>query len=147
MPRPAVHWSHRSERGQSPPEAVWLLPWWCTVALSHPLPSLNLASTLLPKIPMNRATVLRRLRAHKATMAQRFAVVDLALFGSFARDQATDASDVDLLVRFDGPKDWRRYFGAEAYLEDLLNRPVDLATRTELRAEIRPGVERDVVHV
>ncbi|MCY4056101.1 MAG: nucleotidyltransferase family protein [Cyanobacteria bacterium MAG CAR3_bin_5] len=96
---------------------------------------------------MNRATVLNRLQAHKAALAQRFGVVDLALFGSFARDQATDASDVDILVQFDGPADWRRHFGAQAYLEHLLDRPVDMATRTEIREEIRPYVERDIVHV
>ncbi|MYI87733.1 MAG: nucleotidyltransferase family protein [Synechococcus sp. SB0672_bin_10] len=96
---------------------------------------------------MNRATVLNQLRAHRAAMAQRFGVVDPALFGSFAHDQATDASDVDILVRFDGPPDWKRHFGVQTYLEHLLDRPVDMATRTELRAEIRPYVERDIVHV
>ena len=50
---------------------------------------------------MNRDEVLDVLREHKATLAQRFGVSELALFGSFARDQATDDSDVDILVRFD----------------------------------------------
>ena len=80
-------------------------------------------------------------------MAQRFGVVDLALFGSFARDQATDTSDVDILVRFDGPATSRGYFGTQFYIEDLLGRPVDLATRQELRAEIRPYVEEDLIDV
>ena len=52
---------------------------------------------------MNRDEVLDVLREHKATLAQRFGVSELALFGSFARDQATDDSDVDVLVRFDVP--------------------------------------------
>ena len=47
-------------------------------------------------------------------------MVELALFGSFARDEATDASDVDILVRFDGPATSRSYFGVQFYLEDLL---------------------------
>lgn len=42
-------------------------------------PNLNLISTLPRKIPMNRATVLNRLRARKATMAQCFGDVDVAL--------------------------------------------------------------------
>ncbi len=97
---------------------------------------------------MNRVTVLNQLRAHKATMAQRFGVVDLALFGSFARDEATDASDVDILVRFDAaPMTSARYFGAQFYIEDLLGRPVDMATRQELRAEICPYVEEDLIGV
>lgn len=87
------------------------------------------------------------LREHKATLAQRFGLVDPRLYGSFARGQAAGDSDVDVLVRFDAPPDWRRYFGAQAYLEDLLGRPVDLATEQELRAEIRPHVERDLIDV
>ena len=96
---------------------------------------------------MNRDEALGLLREHKAKLAQRFGVTELALFGSFAREQATDASDVDILVRFDPPPDWRRYFGAQAYLEDLLGRPVDMATSRELRAEIRPHVERELIDV
>ena len=96
---------------------------------------------------MTRDEVLGLLRAHKATLAQRFGVAELALFGSFARDQAAGDSDVDILVQFDAPPDWRRYFGAQAYLEDLLGRPVDMATNQELRMEIRPHVERELIHV
>ena len=96
---------------------------------------------------MNRDEVLDVLREHKATLEQRFGVSELALFGSFARDQATDDSDVDVLVRFDVPPNWQRYFGAQGYLEDLLGRPVDLATNQDLRVEIRPYVEREVINV
>ncbi|MDE0220777.1 MAG: nucleotidyltransferase domain-containing protein [Spirochaetaceae bacterium] len=95
----------------------------------------------------NRDQVLALLRAHKATLVQRFGVAELALFGSFARDQATDDSDLDILVSFDGMTDWRRYFCAQFYLEDLLGRPVDLVTDKALRAELRPHVEREAVHV
>ena len=95
----------------------------------------------------NRDLVLALLRAHKPTLAQRFGVAELALFGSFARDQPTDDSDLDILVSFDGMTDWRRYFGARFYLEDLLRRRVDLVTEKALRAELRPYVEREAVRV
>ena len=96
---------------------------------------------------MTRAEVLERLRAHRPTLAERFGVVELAVFGSFARDEATDESDLDILVRFDTPPNWRAYFGAQFYLEDLLQRPVELATREDVRAEMRPQVEREAVDV
>ncbi len=96
---------------------------------------------------MNRQETLDTLRAHKPVLAERFGVADLALFGSFARDRATADSDVDILVRFDGPATAERYFGAQFYLEDLLGRSVDLVTEKALRAEIRPYVERDAVSV
>ena len=96
---------------------------------------------------MNRDDVLNVLRAHKPILSQRFGVVELALFGSFARDQAKDTSDIDILVRFDGPATSKAYFGTQFYLEDLLGHPVDLVTNKALRAELRPYVEREAVDV
>ena len=96
---------------------------------------------------MNRDEVLNLLRAHKPALAERFGVTELALFGSFARDQATDRSDVDILVVFDGPATSKSYFGVQFYIEDLLGRPVDLVTDKALRPEIRPYVERESLYV
>ena len=96
---------------------------------------------------MTRAEVLEMLRAHRPVLAERFGVAELALFGSYARDEGTDGSDVDILVRFDAPPNWRTYFGAQFYLEDLLGRRVDLSTDGEVRGEVRPYVERDAIDV
>ena len=96
---------------------------------------------------MTKDVVLTLLRAHKAALSQRFGVTQLALYGSFARDQAAADSDVDILVRFSTPPNWRQYFDAQSYLEDLLGRPVDMATHKDLRAEIRPFVEREAIRV
>ncbi len=94
-----------------------------------------------------RNDILDLLREHKTALAQRFGVIDLSLFGSFARDQATDASDVDILVRFDGPATSKRYFGVQFYIEDLLNQSVVLVTDKALRAEFRPYVEQEAIRV
>ena len=96
---------------------------------------------------MNRDETLKLLRAHKATLSQRFGVVDLALFGSIVRNQATGSSDVDVLVSFDSPATSKRYFGVQFYIEDLLGRPVDLVTDKALRKEMRPYIEREMVDV
>lgn len=96
---------------------------------------------------MTRDEVLALLRAHKETLAQRFGVAELVLFGSFARDRAGNDSDVDILVRIGGRATSKRYFGTQFYIEDLLGRPVDLVTDGALRQELRPYVEREVIHV
>lgn len=96
---------------------------------------------------MNRDDVLSTLRTHKQALGERFDVTALALFGSFARDEATDRSDVDILVQFGGPATSRSYFGVQFYIEDLLGRRVDLATEKALRPELRPYVEREALHV
>ena len=96
---------------------------------------------------MNRDEALDLLRTHKSVLAERFGVTSLALFGSFARDQATDTSDVDVLVSFREPATWKSYFGVQFYIEDLLGRRVDLVTDNALRPELRPYVEREAVDV
>ncbi len=96
---------------------------------------------------MNRAQVLEQLAQSKATLAARYGVTDIALFGSTARDTARVDSDIDILVSFDGPATSVRYFGVQFFLEDLLGRPVDLVTDKALRPELRPFIEKEAVHV
>lgn len=96
---------------------------------------------------MDRNTTLQLLHDHMLTLAAEFGVEELALFGSMARDQAREGSDIDILVSFDGPATSARYFGVQFYLEDLLGHPVDLVTDKALRPELRPFVEREALHV
>ncbi len=99
------------------------------------------------KQAMGKSETLALLREHKPVLAERFGVVDLALFGSTARDEAGPDSDVDILVTFKRPLGSKQYFGAWHYLEDLIGRPIDFVTDRELRAELRPYVEAEAVHV
>lgn len=96
---------------------------------------------------MDRAQTLTLLQTHLPALIREYGVKSLALFGSMARDQAGEGSDVDILVTFDGPATSARYFGLQFYLEDLLGRSVDLVTNKALRSELRPYVESEAVHV
>lgn len=96
---------------------------------------------------MNRDTALEVLTRSKPILASRFGVARLALFGSTARNLARDDSDVDVLVAFDGPATSERYFGVQFYLEDKLQRPVDLVTEKALRPELRRYIEQEAVNV
>jgi len=96
---------------------------------------------------LEKSTVLRLLAREKDCLARKYGVTELALFGSFVRDDADTGSDVDILVNFDGPATSNRYFGLQFHLEDLLGRPVDLITEKALRPELRPCIENEAVHV
>lgn len=107
----------------------------------------NHRSAQQSRLRMSRAETLSQLSAHLPHLANRFGIASLALFGSMARDQARPDSDIDILACFDGPATSARYFGALFYLEDVLGCPVDLVTDKALRAEFKPFVERDIIHV
>ena len=96
---------------------------------------------------MNTSNAIQLLTRSKPILAERFGVKELALFGSTARDSAGIGSDVDILVAFDGPATSARYFGVQFYLEDLFGCPVDLVTDKALRAELRPFIEKEAIHV
>lgn len=95
----------------------------------------------------SRNRVLAILREAKPELEKQFEVKALTLFGSVARDTASDSSDVDILVDFERAATARGFFGLQVYLEDLLNRKVDLVTKKALRAELIPYVQRDAVSV
>jgi hypothetical protein len=98
---------------------------------------------------MNRKQVLRILKEHSAEIAGQYGVKSLALFGSVARDQASPASDVDLLVEFDRPVGLFGLFALQEYLENLLGKKVfkplinrsGLNCRIEQGGTIRPGAK------
>jgi uncharacterized protein len=96
---------------------------------------------------MKRAIVLDTLKKVKPDLVQKFGVKQLALFGSTARDEATEKSDIDIWVSFDEVATSARYFGVQFYLEDELGCAVDLITDKAMRAELRPYIEREAIHV
>ena len=96
---------------------------------------------------MNRAMILDLLNQHRDKILKRFGARHLALFGSAARDDLRDDSDIDVLVEFDGPATFDGYFDLKTYLEELLGRPVDLVTEKGLRPRARRHVEKDLIRV
>ena len=96
---------------------------------------------------MSRRQVLDLLTICKSDLCRRFRVRDVAVFGSVARDEDSPASDVDVLVEFDGQADFDQVMDLTFYLEELLGRSVDLVTTKALRPELREHVEREAIHV
>ena len=69
------------------------------------------------------------------------------IFGSVARGQETNSSDIDILTKFDVPATYDMYMDLKFFLEDLLDRNVDLVTEDALRPEIKQYVEKDLIRV
>ncbi len=91
--------------------------------------------------------MLQILRQKNAELTKKFGVKSLSLFGSIARNEATSASDVDLLVEFNRPVGYFGLFALQDYLEDLLGCPVDLGTPDSLKPYIRDRIMGDLIHV
>ncbi|WP_017327328.1 nucleotidyltransferase family protein [Synechococcus sp. PCC 7336] len=93
-----------------------------------------------------RQTILTRLRDRLDTIHS-YGVTSLSLFGSASRDEATEISDLDFLVEFEGNTTFDRYMDLKFFLEDLFNRPVDLVTKRSLKPQIRAIVLEEAIDV
>jgi len=97
---------------------------------------------------MNRNQVLKILAEHRERLATEFGIKSLALFGSVVRDEATLASDVDLLVEFDGrPVGLFHLSRTQQYLESILGVPkVDLVLQDSIKPALRERILREAIH-
>jgi predicted nucleotidyltransferase len=96
---------------------------------------------------MNKQAILARLAENLEEIQQRFSVRAISIFGSVARDDATDNSDVDVLVAFENKATFDVFMDLRFYLEDLLGTGIDLVTDKALRPEIRQTIEQEIIHV
>lgn len=96
---------------------------------------------------MNRDVALSRLRELLPAVRERFGVREIAVFGSVARDEATETSDIDVLVDFSGPATFDGYMGLKHFLEDALRVRVDLVTRAALKPRLKARIETECLRV
>lgn len=96
---------------------------------------------------MSRQKILDFLNHHLLEIKERFGVRELMIFGSVARDEARETSDLDLVVEFEDLADFDRYMGLRFFLEDRLGLTVDLVTKKALRPALRDEIEREAIHV
>jgi predicted nucleotidyltransferase len=93
---------------------------------------------------MERDKILAQLKSRKRRL-KKFGIHSLSVFGSVARDQANPDSDVDILVDFERPVGLFEFARLKMYLEDVLERPVDLVTPEALRQELREDILREAI--
>lgn len=90
---------------------------------------------------------LRELRAEIHLAAQAHGARDVRVFGSVARGEDEDASDVDFLVALDPGRTLLDLARLELRLERLLGRAVDVTTENALQEPVRSAALRDALPV
>ncbi len=92
--------------------------------------------------------LLEELRKQKPLLKERYYVNEIGVFGSFARGEATDESDIDLLVTIDAPLEIyiKNKQLLKDYLKKLFKRDVDLANPSSLKPHYRDRILAQAVY-
>jgi uncharacterized protein len=94
-------------------------------------------------MPLTREDILAAIDSH-ADQLQRLGAQRLALFGSFARGEGTETSDIDLLVELNPTFD--AYMDVKQHLEEMFGRSIDLVTAASIKPRLRPTILAEAVH-
>ncbi len=94
-----------------------------------------------------REQILSMLRVYYLCNKEEMGIEKLGLFGSFARDEAEDGSDIDIIISLQKP-DLFRYATIAHQLETVFGRHVDLiSAKAHLGHAFRAQIEREVIYV
>ena len=96
---------------------------------------------------MTRQEILQALKSFKQAKQYEYQIMRIGIFGSAARDDMHESSDVDVVVEL-GVPDLLILVGIKQDLEEILSRPVDIVRyRDQMNAFLRDRIEREAVYV
>ncbi len=85
------------------------------------------------------------LAKHKPELAEKYSVKEIGIFGSYARGEQTEESDLDVLVEFYNAPGLLRFIELEDYLSNLLGVRVELVRKRAIREELREHILREAI--
>lgn len=90
-----------------------------------------------PKLALIRESLL--------PFVQEYGIVKAYVFGSFAREEDTDQSDVDFLIDFDKEFDLIEFFRLKSRLEEILTRKVDIVESKSINPVFKESILKDTI--
>lgn len=87
------------------------------------------------------------LQAQKLELSKKYPISEMGLFGSYARGDFSEQSDIDILIDFNDRIDGFDYIKIAHHLEDTFGQRIDLVSRKGIKASYLPYVENNLIHV
>jgi len=92
---------------------------------------------------MKREDIEKILREQKSYLTENYHVKKIGIFGSYARNEQSSESDIDLLVEFSRPVGFE-FIDLKDYLESLFEQPIDLVTENALKPYMKDEILSEV---
>lgn len=97
---------------------------------------------------MTKQFILDFLSSHKAELAEKYGVTKIGLFGSYARDEQTETSDIDIAVEImDDKKTLRSFFALKQEIEKALSKRIDLGIESTLKPIAKEYISKEIIYV
>ena len=96
---------------------------------------------------MTTNELIIHLKHVKSELKSRFGIEEIALFGSYARGEATEQSDVDIAILKMQKKDILKRLEAKAFLEAQLNKKIDMGYLDSMQTFIKNRIKKDLIYV
>ncbi len=99
----------------------------------------------MKNIDLTKEEILNYLKENKEEFSSKYQVNKIGLFGSYIKDEATQDSDIDLIV--DMPSSFKNYYALKNSLENYFEKKVDLGMLNTIRTFVRNQIQKDIVYV
>ncbi len=90
--------------------------------------------------------ILSILRQHQPELLRKYPIGRLGVFGSYARGEATEKSDIDIAVEINGPMGLN-FIAMADEIERLLGIKTDVVPKRSIKEKYLPFVKKDIVYV
>jgi predicted nucleotidyltransferase len=96
---------------------------------------------------VTKETILEFLREHKQFLQEHYHVTKIGLFGSYARDEATQESDIDIAVELESQNSFRSFFSLLYFLEEHFHKKIDLGIEHSLKPLAKEKILKEIIYV
>lgn len=96
---------------------------------------------------MTQTEILDFLKTHKQEIHNRFGVTKIGLFGSYARNEANEESDIDIAIELESSNTFRSFFALLRYLEEGFKKKVDLGIEHSLKPIAKKRILNEIIYV
>lgn len=95
---------------------------------------------------MDKNQIIEKLRLIKPILQQKYGVTELALFGSYSRNEQTDKSDIDILVSHD-KKLGMQFLDMVYDLDKLFDKEAQVVSKKGIKPKYFQAIQQDLIYV
>lgn len=97
---------------------------------------------------LNKITILDYLKSNKDLFKLQYNVVKIGIFGSYARNEETDKSDIDIIVEFDENTEdlFDKKFELREYLVSYFHKDIDICREGAIKPVFKSLILKDAIY-